>query len=217
MPEPDPIASHYGDPFVDEIARAMVLPVLRTSSHTSALEAVERCVAADLGVLELTTTTSTWRTALAEAKSRHPQLLIGVGTIMLAEDAIDAIELGADFVVSPCPAPGVREVTTGRRPFVEGGMTVAEVLDASRRGIAKLFPAHVGGIAFLRSLLSLAPCARIIPTGGITISEVPAWLEAGALGVGVGTALCDEPDLPRAIEQVRSKAHERAVLRTQDQ
>jgi 2-dehydro-3-deoxyphosphogluconate aldolase/(4S)-4-hydroxy-2-oxoglutarate aldolase len=56
-------------------------------------------------------------------------------------------------------------------------------------GAAKLFPAHVGGAAYLRSILAVMPGARIVPTGGIRLKDVPAWLDAGAFAVGVGSDL----------------------------
>ena len=58
--------------------------------------------------------------------------------------------------------------------------------------MAKLFPAHVGGPRYLKSLLAVAPGARIMPTGGIALDEVGEWLDAGALAVGVGSDLNPE-------------------------
>ena len=83
----------------------------------------------------------------------------------------------------------MREVA--RIPFIEGGFTPAEVAAAAGRGIAKLFPAHVGGPAYLRSLLAVMPGAKIMPTGGIPLAHVQSWLDAGALAVGIGSAAWD--------------------------
>jgi 2-dehydro-3-deoxyphosphogluconate aldolase/(4S)-4-hydroxy-2-oxoglutarate aldolase len=187
-----------------ELARARVVPVLRAPSAGAALALVEQCAAARLGVIELTATIPGWQEALLRARERFAGRVLGVGTVLSAADADAAIALGADFLVSPCPAPDVRSAAArGRVPFIEGGMTVGEVLGAADRGIAKLFPASVGGPAFLRSVLDLRPAARIVPTGGISLREVPAWLAAGALAVGVGRALLDEPDLQAAITAIR--------------
>jgi 2-dehydro-3-deoxyphosphogluconate aldolase/(4S)-4-hydroxy-2-oxoglutarate aldolase len=80
-------------------------------------------------------------------------------------------------------------------PFVEGGLTPTEVLEAASRGAAKLFPAHVGGVRYLTSLLAVAPGAQIMPTGGIPLDEVHDWLAAGALAVGVGNDLMAPGDI----------------------
>lgn len=113
----------------------------------------------------------------------HPKATLGVGTVVTADDARAAADAGADFLVSPWPAPAVRQVATV--PFLEGGFTPAEVAAASAHGVAKLFPAHLGGIAYLRSLLAVLPEARIMPTGGIKLDQVRDWLAAGAFAVWV--------------------------------
>jgi 2-dehydro-3-deoxyphosphogluconate aldolase / (4S)-4-hydroxy-2-oxoglutarate aldolase len=189
------------DELAGRLAEAKVLPVLRAPSVREALEQVERCVEeGDLDVIELTTSTPDWPVALTRARAAYPDRLIGVGTLLAAADAERAVDYGAGFLVSPCPAPGVRRIAHTRGvPFIEGGMTVREVLGASGRGIAKLFPAHVGGPQYLRSLLALRPEARIVPTGGIALADVPDWLRSGALAVGVGRDLLTEPDLAAAL------------------
>ena len=192
---------------LDRLARAKVLPVLRARSAAEATTQVLRCVLAGLDVIELTTTTTGWPGVLAEARASFPGTMFGVGTVLTAADATTAIAGRADFLVSPCPAPSVRRMAAGRLPFIEGGMTVREVLAASRRGIAKLFPAHVGGPQFLRSVLALSPTAHIIPTGGIALSAAAEWLSAGAIAVGVGRDLLGEPDLSAAIRNLTEGDH----------
>jgi len=187
---------------LERLAQAKVLPVLRARSAPEATTQVLRCVLAGLDVIELTTTTTGWPGVLAEARASFPGTMFGVGTVLSAADATTAIAGGADFLVSPCPARAVRRMAAGRLPFIEGGMTVREVLAASRRGIAKLFPAHVGGPQFLRSVLALSPTAHIIPTGGIALSAAADWLSAGALAVGIGRDLLGEPDLSTAIRNL---------------
>jgi 2-dehydro-3-deoxyphosphogluconate aldolase/(4S)-4-hydroxy-2-oxoglutarate aldolase len=122
--------------------------------------------------------------------------------VLAADVARAAIDLGADFLVSPCPVPAVRDVVS-TTPFVEGGMTVAELVDAGSRGLAKLFPAHVGGPQFLRSVLAVQPTLRVIPTGGIRLGDVTTWLAAGAFAVGVGSDIVDVLANPDGGEVVR--------------
>ena len=113
-------------------------------------------------------------------------MAVGAGTIRTAEDAHHAIQAGAAFLVSPWPAPDVRAVAERDGvPFLEGGFTPAELAAASARGPAKLFPAHVGGPAYLRSLLAVLPGAAVVPTGGVQPELLDEYLEAGALAVGI--------------------------------
>lgn len=194
------MSSH--DELEARLAAAKVVPVLRAPSPAEAVAQAARCVAAGLDVIELTTTTPDWPLALTEARASFPGRLLGVGTILTAEDAVTAITSGASFLVSPCPVPAVRAAALGRVPFIEGGMTTGEVLAAAAHGIAKVFPAHVVGPQFLRSLLAISPAARLVPTGGIALADVPTWLAAGALAVGVGAGLLAEPDLALSIQRL---------------
>lgn len=180
------------------IGAARLLPVLRMPTAERAQCAASECFAAGLDVVELTATTEQWPRALAQLRAAAPDRLIGLGTVRDPETARQALALGADFVVSPCPVPAVRNVV-GPGVLIEGGWTVAEVLSAGERGLAKLFPAHVGGVQYMRTLLAVDPHLRIVPTGGIRLDDVPAWLEAGAFAVGVGTDLFDQPDLAAAL------------------
>lgn len=183
---------------VGRIGVARLVPVLRVPTVESALRAASECFAAGLDVVELTATTEHWPWALERLRATEPDRLIGIGTVRDPVTARQALELGADFLVSPCPVPSVRDMPE-RAMLIEGGWTIADVLAAGERGLAKLFPAHVGGVAYLRTLLAIEPKLRIVPTGGIRLEHVPTWLEAGAFAVGVGTDLLEQLDLPAAL------------------
>lgn len=188
---------------------SVLLPVLRAGSVAEALSQVERCSAAGLDVIELTTSTPGWEVAIREARAAFPERVIGLGTVLDASDAAVAASVGADFLVSPCPAPEVRQAaaTTGVT-LIEGGMTIGEVLAASTRGIAKVFPACVVGTGFVNSVRQIRPGARIVPTGGIALAGVESWLRAGALAVGVGRELFSNPDLQAAITEIKTSKGE---------
>jgi 2-dehydro-3-deoxyphosphogluconate aldolase/(4S)-4-hydroxy-2-oxoglutarate aldolase len=172
------------------IAKQIVLPVVREASGEHALTVAEWLIEQGLGIIELTATTPGWPDAVAELRERAPDAVVGAGTLRTRKDAERAVAAGAAFMVTPCPAPAVRQAAEAAGiPLLEGGLTPGEVLAAADRGIAKLFPAHVGGIELLRSILALSPDARIVPTGGIRLADVPAWLDAGAYAVGVGSEL----------------------------
>ncbi|MCO5994105.1 bifunctional 4-hydroxy-2-oxoglutarate aldolase/2-dehydro-3-deoxy-phosphogluconate aldolase [Actinoallomurus rhizosphaericola] len=189
------------------IGASRVVPVLRTPDADGAVRAAETLLAAGLTVIELTATTPGWADALAGLRRAHPAAVLGAGTVTTAEDARRALDTGADFLVSPYPAEAVRAVAaeTGT-VFLEGGFTPGEVAAAAGRGIAKLFPAHVGGPAYLRSVLAVLPGARIVPTGGIALTDVPAYLDAGAYAVGVGSDLVKAPDPAKAVRELLGAA-----------
>ena len=201
----EPAATGFEAVF-DRVHRARIVPVVRETTSEAALGLVERLVHAGLEVIEITTTIPQWDTVIATARDRHPQLCLGAGTVTTAALARRASDAGAGFLVSPCLAAEAR--TAGEAcgiPLIEGGYSPTEVLGAARHGVAKLFPAHVGGVGFLRSLLAVAPRARIMPTGGIPLTEVPHWLAAGAYAVGVGRDLTAPGDIAARVREVLAR------------
>ena len=170
---------------IARIGRARTIPVIRVDAAVAAVERAHVALEAGLDVIELTTTTADWPDALRELRAAAPDAVVAMGTVTTPAAAELAIELGAAFLVSPYPAPAVAEIAEAAGAlFMEGGFTPDQIATASERGVAKLFPAHLGGIQYLRSLLSVLPGARIVPTGGIGPDDAEAWLEAGAFAVG---------------------------------
>lgn len=174
----------------DSIGAARLLPVLRLPAAAAAGELAWELADAGMEVLELTATTPRWEELLLTLRSELPHLVFGVGTLTDAAGAERAVGAGADFLVSPHAAPAVRRVASAAEVlFIEGGFSPGEVAAAATGGPAKLFPASVGGPAYLGSLLAIMPEAEIIPTGGVGVADVPAYLAAGAFAVGVGSDL----------------------------
>jgi 2-dehydro-3-deoxyphosphogluconate aldolase/(4S)-4-hydroxy-2-oxoglutarate aldolase len=192
------------------IARAVIVPVVREDDADSALSVAGWLIEQGLDVVELTASTPGWERAVGELRASATGVLVGAGTLRTREDAERAVDAGARFLVTPCPAPDVRSVAEAAGvPLLEGGLTPGEVLAATDRGIAKLFPAHVGGTALLRSILALSPGARIVPTGGVGLADVSAWLDAGAYAVGVGSELRPDPDVAGALRDTLAAARAR--------
>jgi 2-dehydro-3-deoxyphosphogluconate aldolase/(4S)-4-hydroxy-2-oxoglutarate aldolase len=189
---------------VERIGAARLLPVIRTTDAAEAIDVVGRLVAAGLTVVELTATTSDWPAAVERVRADHPDVCLGLGTVLDARTAQNAIASGAQFLVSPSLAPDVRQTARDSDVlFIEGGQTPTELITALEiGGIAKLFPAHVGGPAYLRSLLSVAPGAKIVPTGGIPLGQIAEWLDAGAYAVGVGRDLTASGDIEARIRDL---------------
>lgn len=181
------------------ITAQRLLPVLRNADADEAVRHTTALLAAGCRAVELTTSTPGWAEAVARtvplADSLGRPALIGVGTVTMAAQADAALDAGAGFLISPYPAPEVREAARRREAvFIEGGFTPGEIASAVRSaGAAKVFPAHVAGPGFIRSLRAVLPGALIVPTGGIRPAEVPDWLAAGAAAVGIGSGLPADP------------------------
>src|SRR4029077_18498922 len=186
----------------ERMRRVRLIPVIRVQDGRTALELVHRLLAADLDVIEMTTTIDGWDTIIETIRDKDPEVCVGAGTVTTPSFAARAVEVGAQFCVSPCLVPDVRTALAASDiPLMEGGLTPTEVLGAAAHGVAKLFPAHVGGVSYLRSLLAVAPHARIMPTGGIPLASAADWLAAGAFAVGTGSDLTAPGDIAARVAE----------------
>ncbi|MBU2491620.1 MAG: bifunctional 4-hydroxy-2-oxoglutarate aldolase/2-dehydro-3-deoxy-phosphogluconate aldolase [Bacteroidetes bacterium] len=123
------------------------------------------------------------------------KVLIGVGSVTDKQTAADAISAGANYVVSPVTKKEVVEtVLKLDKPVMPGAFTPTEALNAFEMGadIVKIFPADVLGMNFFKGVLAPMPQLKLMPTGGVSLTNAGEWLKAGACAVGVGTALLDK-------------------------
>ncbi len=133
-------------------------------------------------------------------RTKAPGTLVGAGTVLDESTAVEVIEAGADFVVSPVSDRGMIEACRAAGVLVApGAFTPSEIVAAWKAGadIVKVFPATSLGPQFFRDLRGPLPGIRLMPTGGVTIDNVREFLDAGACCVGIGTALLDK----KAIEE----------------
>jgi 2-dehydro-3-deoxyphosphogluconate aldolase/(4S)-4-hydroxy-2-oxoglutarate aldolase len=150
------------------------------------------CLEAGMTVIELTTTSPGWQEVLTSLRARPDaaDLTIGVGTITSASLAHSALDAGVDFLVTPYRVTALD--VPNEIPIIRGAFSPSELADAAQNGqIAKLFPAFALGPAYLRSVLEVLGEAAVIPTGGIDGDSARAWLDAGAIAVGMGSKLFD--------------------------
>jgi 2-dehydro-3-deoxyphosphogluconate aldolase/(4S)-4-hydroxy-2-oxoglutarate aldolase len=175
--------------------RARVVPVIRTGSEATARRAVDVLARAGFSIFELTMTTPGAISIVADLAG-DPDRLVGAGTVMTAAEAEDCIDAGARFIVSPAVRREVADVCRARKVEVFlGAATPTEVATAHELGAAavKLFPAaQLGGPGFVRAVRSVFPGIALMPTGGIGTGDITAYLDAGAVCVGMGGRLVDE-------------------------
>lgn len=189
---------------IERLARAGILPVIRAATAERARDLVGVMADAGLTSIELTTTIPDWADLLCTLTAERPELSFGMGTITTEAMGGRALEQGAQFLVTPYPVPAARAVAAeADRLMIGGGLTPAELAESVVSGVGKLFPAHVGGISYLKSLLAVLPGARIIPTGGIAIDDAARWLEAGAFAVGVGSDLYSAEDISAKVAKLQ--------------
>ncbi len=181
---------------VEEIG---LLAVLRAPDPDGARRAVDALVEVGVTGIEVTYSTPGAAGVISSLRETYgDDALIGAGTVTAAEQASEAAEAGAEFLVSPGLDDGVvaTMLATGLTTMA-GALTPTEVMRATRLGVdaVKVFPGSLVGPSYLRSLRGPFPEVPFMPTGGVSAANVADWLAAGALAVGAGGELASASDI----------------------
>lgn len=177
-----------------EIQRIGLIAVLRAPSQELALGMVEALVAGGVSGIEITYTTPNAPEVVRTLDRIHgSRILLGMGTLTRQDQVVEARSAGARFIVSPHTKPGLAEamVASGLVTML-GALTPTEVEQAYAFGadIVKIFPASLGGPAYMKSLRGPFPDIPMMPSGGVSAGNIGDWLAAGAVAVSAGSDLC---------------------------
>lgn len=173
-----------------------IVAVIRTSTKEKAMLSIDTCVSAGFKIIELTFTIPNVELAIKEAilKYRNKGILIGVGTVLIEEQAMIACKLEADFVVAPNTNMNISEICNDFNIlYIPGVMTINEIINAMDLGceLVKLFPANNYNPSFISSIHAPIPNIKIMVTGGINQKNIKEWLEVGASVCGIGGNLIE--------------------------
>ena len=142
-----------------------------------------------INTAEITFRTACAAEAIAYACKNYPDMNVGAGTVINAEQCEAALAAGAKFIVSPGLSPAVAKICNERGvPYYPGCVTPTEIMAALELGITtvKFFPANVyGGLKAMKALAGPFPQIKFIPTGGVDASnldEYLAWEKIAAVG-----------------------------------
>ena len=142
-----------------------------------------------INTAEITFRTACAAEAIAYACKNYPDMNVGAGTVINAEQCEAALAAGAKFIVSPGLSPAVAKICNERGvPYYPGCVTPTEIMAALELGITtvKFFPANVyGGLKAMKALAGPFPQIKFIPTGGIdatNLDEYLAWEKIAAVG-----------------------------------
>ncbi len=172
-------------PNIDSLMRlAPVIPVLVIDDVRHAVPIARALVAGGLPVLEVTLRTAAALDVIREMK-QVAGAIVGAGTVLNPADLDNALNAGAEFIVSPglTPALGAAAVASGV-PFLPGTANAGDIMLGLDMGLTrfKFFPAEAsGGINALKAIAAPFGTARFCPTGGITQASAPNWLALDAV------------------------------------
>jgi 2-dehydro-3-deoxyphosphogluconate aldolase/(4S)-4-hydroxy-2-oxoglutarate aldolase len=180
---------------IQRILSTGIVAILRADDGDRLVEVAETLHEAGIDVIEVTFTVPGVLQIIADVRKRlGDRVLLGAGTVLDTESARAAFLAGAEFLVSPTVNTDViRMARRYDKVVMPGAFTPTEVLTAWEAGadFVKIFPADVGGPAYLKALKGPLPQVRLLPTGGVNLETIAPFLKAGASAVGLGSALVE--------------------------
>jgi 2-dehydro-3-deoxyphosphogluconate aldolase/(4S)-4-hydroxy-2-oxoglutarate aldolase len=178
-----------------------IIAVVRAEKADHMLPLAEALISGGVIAIEITMTTPKALEVISTMRSHlGTRALIGVGTVLNATVCAAALAAGAEFVVSPILRPEIVDATHAvDRLVLLGAYTPTEAQMAYEAGadFVKIFPADGLGPNYIKALRAPLPHLRVVPTGGIDLSNIAAFMRAGSAAVGVGSSLIS----PRILEE----------------
>lgn len=190
------------EPVSQRIESVGVVAIVRLKDYRNAVDLCAALRAGGIDVIEFTYTNPEAGSAVRNVKSAlGDDVIAGAGTVLDAETARAAILLGADFIVTPVlSADVIRLCQRYSVPTVIGAFTPTEILTAWELGASfvKVFPASAVGPRYLKDVGGPLPQVKLIPTGGVDVTNAGDFIRAGARAIAVGSSLVDEATVAAA-------------------
>ncbi|MGD8778445.1 MAG: bifunctional 4-hydroxy-2-oxoglutarate aldolase/2-dehydro-3-deoxy-phosphogluconate aldolase [Ignavibacteria bacterium] len=181
---------------LDTVLDKKVVAVIRLNDASKVINVVEAIMKGGVTIIELTLTTPEPYNCIENlCKEFGNDALVGAGSVLNAEMAAKSIESGANYIVSPMINEEVIKYTLGKNlPVMPGAFSPTEIQHAVGLGadIVKVFPADVLGMKYFKAIKAPLPHLKIMPTGGVSLTNAGDWIKSGACAVGVGSSLLDK-------------------------
>jgi 2-dehydro-3-deoxyphosphogluconate aldolase / (4S)-4-hydroxy-2-oxoglutarate aldolase len=171
-----------------------LLAVIRGPSADLTLKMVDALVAGGVKGIEITYSTPNAEVVVRSLHQKYgDEIALGMGTLTMVNQAESAKAAGAGFLVSPICEPGlVKSMVDSGLLVMAGALTPTEVFQVFQLGVdvVKIFPGSVAGPAYIKALHGPFPQIPMMPTGGVSLTNIGDWFAAGAIAVGAGSELC---------------------------
>jgi 2-dehydro-3-deoxyphosphogluconate aldolase / (4S)-4-hydroxy-2-oxoglutarate aldolase len=175
------------------IEKIGIVPVIRTASAQEAKFAAEAVWQGGIPIVEITMTIPQALDVISELVKTMPKLLVGAGTVVNQDLALQCFDAGAQFLVTP----GFSQKTVAAAHNLDmlimaGALTPTEVMTAWDAGVdfVKIFPcSNLGGPSYIKALKGPLPHVPLVPTGGVNLETAADYIRAGAAALGVGGEL----------------------------
>ena len=184
---------------INIIRNTGIVPVFYDKDAEVAKKVVKACYDGGIRAFEFTNrgdgANKVFEELMAFVREYCPEMALGAGTILDPRTAVLYLQIGADFLVSPCVVEDVISLANRRGVLYSPGCgTVTEIANALEKGceLVKVFPAGtVGGPSFVKNVLAPLPWAMLMATGAVepTKENLGAWADSGVTAVGMGSKL----------------------------
>lgn len=186
---------------VERICAKGVVAVVRAKSSGQLIEVGKALVAGGVDCVEITMTTPNALQVIADCrKALGDSAFVGVGSVLSAQVAEQAIAAGAQYVVSPIFKPEVIQAAhRAGLVCIPGAFSPTEILLATEAGadLVKVFPGGQLGPQYFKDVLAPMPHLKLTPTGGVDLNTAADWIAAGAVTLGVGSSLVTKDALAK--------------------
>ena len=175
---------------IDELSKNKVLPIIRSADTQVVIDTAKALIDGGLNIMEINVETPSIFNAI---KALSNDAIICAGGIITSIQAQAAIDSGAKIISSPIFQHNLLKISKDKRlHFIAGPSTANEAYTAwkSRIPLVKIYPiTAMGGVDYIENILRPMPFLNIIPQGNVKLEEVPEYIKAGAVAVGVGRNL----------------------------
>lgn len=186
-----------------------VIAIVRSGRPIQLDTVCDTLIAHGIRHLEVTTNTPGWQSTVARLAAEG-RALIGVGTVTTAAQVEEVAKTGAKFIVAPDTNPQVGQAAADHGlGWYPGAMTPTEIVSAWNAGATavKVFPARsAGGVGYIRDVRAPLPEIPLIPTGGVALDDIRGYLDAGAVGVGLGSPLLGDALTGGSLDELAARA-----------
>lgn len=179
---------------LSQLLDTKIVAIIRLSSSEFVYDTAMALYKGGVKAIEITVGTPNAFEEIAKL-SKYEGILVGVGSVVDAKTAEQAIEAGAQYIVTPATKKEVIDMAHKYgKPVLSGALTPLEILQAYEWGadIVKLFPAAAFGLPYFKAVKAPMPHIPIMPTGGVSVENAAEWLRNGAVCLGVGGSLTNE-------------------------
>ena len=191
---------------IEAIYKNKIVAVIRAENASEAIEKAKAMADGGIKVFEITVENRGLVSAINELKNL-PDITVMAGNVITSMQAQEAIDNGAQAIVSPVFQNSLLKYCTGCKvPHIVTVSTSNEAYNAwkSRIPVIKLFPAKsMGQVEYLEDLLRPMPFLNLMPSGGLSIEDFVEYLNAGAVAVGIGRSLYKNASLKEITERAR--------------